>query len=347
MGGRDRRWVSQLVYEYFRLGNWGNDLPVRERIITGVFLCNNTDNDFLKAINNGLNELISLPLNDKLQQLPVALSTEQLFPWTSELSAGVDKTAFTTALLKQPRLFIRVRGGRLNKVKALLDKGEVKYEVLNDQTLSLPNSTKIETLITDKSWYEIQDASSQATGVLFKPQKEEKWWDCCAASGGKSILLKDQQPGIQLLASDIRKSILENLRYRFADAGIKQYDTMVADLTAGNLDTLLGKRRFDGILLDAPCSGSGTWGRTPESISFFKAEEINKFQQLQQRIVQNVIPFLKPGGALIYITCSVFKEENEEIVQFIEQHSSLRKQEGGIIQGYDKGADTMFAVRMQ
>lgn len=347
MGGRDRRWVSQLVYEYFRLGHWGKDMPVKERIISGVFLCNTSDNDFLRAINSNLNDQVTLPLNEKMQLLPGSITPEQFFPWTRALSADVDAGAFTTALLKQPRLFIRVRGNRLNKVKALLDNAAISYDVIGDQTLSLPNSTKIESLLPDKSWYEIQDASSQATGALFKPQKDEKWWDCCAASGGKSILLKDQQPGIQLLASDIRKSILENLRQRFAAAGIRQYDTMVADLTAGNLPTLLGKRQFDGILLDAPCSGSGTWGRTPESISFFKEEEIGRFQQLQQRIVQNVIPFLKKGGVLIYITCSVFKQENEEVIQFIEQVSGLRKQEGGIIPGYDKGADTMFAVRMQ
>ena len=275
------------------------------------------------------------------------LETEMLFPWVNELSAGVNASAFTEALLKQPRLFIRVKSEKLNKVKALLDKAETSYEVLNAHTISLPNSTKIETIIPDKSLYEVQDASSQAAGALFRPQKNEQWWDTCAASGGKSLILKDEQPDVKLLVSDIRKSILDNLHQRFKTAGIKQYDSLVADLTSDKVAGLLGKRKFDGIILDAPCSGSGTWGRTPESISFFDKDEIYKFQSLQQQIVKNVIPFLKEGGVLIYITCSVFKQENDQMVEYIENISKLRKQEGGIIAGYDKGADTMFAVRMQ
>ncbi|RFS24670.1 RsmB/NOP family class I SAM-dependent RNA methyltransferase [Chitinophaga silvatica] len=347
MGGRDRRWISQLVYQYFRLGYWGKSLPVKEKIITGVFVGETSENDFLKAIRPELNDKANLSLEEKLQLLPLPLDASMLFPWISELSEGIDAKAFAEALLKQPRLFIRVRNDKLQKILALLEKNEVKYEVLNTHTISLPNSTKIETIIPDKGWYEVQDASSQATGELFRPHKNEQWWDACAASGGKSLLLKDEQPDVRLVVSDIRKSILDNLQQRFKTAGIKQYESIVADLTSDKLPALLGKRKFDGIILDAPCSGSGTWGRTPESISFFNRDEIYKFQSLQQQIVKNVIPYLKEGGALIYITCSVFKQENDQMVEYIENISKLRKQEGGVIPGYDRNADTMFAVRMQ
>ncbi|MGO4290117.1 Fmu (Sun) domain-containing protein [Chitinophaga sp. RAB17] len=347
MGGRDRRWISQLVYHYFRLGHWGKSLPVSERIITGALLCETAPNDFLAAVRPAWNHSTTLPLTEKAALLSEALTPSSIFPLLEDLSAGIDANVYAYTILKQPRLFIRVRNNRLEKVLQLLDKAAVIYEVFaNNTTVALPNGTKIEVIVPEKSWYEVQDASSQQTGELFLPTKQQRWWDCCAASGGKSILLKDQQPGVQLLVSDVRRSILENLQQRFVAAGIKNYEARVADLTAENFPASMGSQQFDGIILDAPCSGSGTWGRTPESISFFKKEEIAKYQQLQKRIAHNVIPFLRRGGALIYITCSVFRQENEEVVKYIEEISDLRQEKGGVIAGYDKGADTMYAVRM-
>jgi 16S rRNA (cytosine967-C5)-methyltransferase len=347
MGGRDRRWISQLVYHYFRLGNWGKSLSVSERIITGAFLCETTPNDFLAAIRPAWNQQIALPHAGKAALLPVPLTPDTLFPFLPELSAGIDANAYAYTVLKQPRLFIRVRNNKLDKVLQLLDKAAIAYELFaNNTTVALPNGTKIEVVVPEKSWYEVQDASSQQTGELFHPQPHQRWWDCCAASGGKSILLKDKQPGVQLLVSDVRRSILENLQQRFATAGVKHFEARVADLTAENFPASMGSQQFDGIILDAPCSGSGTWGRTPESISFFKKDEIGKYQQLQKKIAHNVAPFVKKGGSLIYITCSVFKQENEEVVKYIEEISDLRKQEGGVIAGYGKGADTMYAVRL-
>lgn len=347
MGGRDRRWISQLVYHYFRLGHWGKSLPVSERILAGALLCETAPNDFLGAVRSAWNPQTTLPLADKAALLSEALTPEAIFPFSGDLSESIDANGYAYTMLKQPRLFIRVRNNRLEKVLQLLDKAAVAYEVFaNNTTIALPNGTKIEVIVPEKSWYEVQDASSQQTGELFLPIKQQRWWDCCAASGGKSILLKDQQPGVQLLVSDVRRSILENLQQRFTAAGVKNYEARVADLTAENFPASMGSQQFDGIILDAPCSGSGTWGRTPESISFFKREEIQKYQQLQKRIAHNVIPFVRKGGALIYITCSVFKQENEEVVKYIEEISALRRQGGGVIAGYDKGADTMYAVRL-
>ncbi|CAL1516692.1 RsmB/NOP family class I SAM-dependent RNA methyltransferase [Chitinophaga sp. MM2321] len=346
MGSRDRRWISQLVYHYFRLGHWGKELPLRERILTGTFLCETQSSDWLNALHPAWNEQIQLPLEEKKALIAAPLSPQTIFPFTDDLSEEIDASAFAYTFLQQPRLFIRVRNNRLDKVLQLLEKATVPYEVFdNKATVALPNGTKIEEIVPEKSWYEVQDASSQQTGELFQPGKQERWWDCCAASGGKSILLKDQQPGVQLLVSDVRRSILENLQQRFAAAGIKHYEARVADLTAESFAASMGEQQFDGIILDAPCSGSGTWGRTPESLTFFKREEILKYQQLQKSIAHTVIPFVKKGGVLIYITCSVFRQENEEVVKYIEENSALRKQAGGVIKGYHTGADTMYAVR--
>ncbi|WP_218164046.1 RsmB/NOP family class I SAM-dependent RNA methyltransferase [Chitinophaga sancti] len=325
MGSRDRRHISQLVYSYYRLGYlYKADKSVQERILLGSYLCKaeEAENFTIEA--------------------PAEIPFESIFPFQNELSPEINPLAFSQSFLKQPFLFIRTRKDKQEAIKKLLTRNEISFDEWGPNTLALPNSTKIDAIVTDKSWYEIQDASSQEVGNLFHPKPGEAWWDSCAASGGKSILLLDKEPKIKLMVSDVRPSIIANLHMRFKEAGIRDYTSMVMDLT-GNIAL---ERRFDHIILDAPCSGSGTWGRTPENLSFFKEEQIREFQQLQQSIAGNVVKLLKPGGSLIYITCSVFRAENEEVVAHLENTTNLKKQEGGIIPGYEKGADSMFAVRL-
>lgn len=200
-------------------------------------------------------------------------------------------------------------------------------------------------IFQNQHWFEIQDLSSQQTAQFFKPNKWEHWWDACAASGGKSLLLHELEPELKLVVSDIRESILANLDERFQQAGLRKYQKKLIDLTK-NVDPELHDYEFDGIILDAPCSGAGTWSRTPEMISQFQDFKIQSFKNLQQSIVSNVVKYLKPGKPLIYITCSAFKAENENIVDFLVSEFGLKLEEKTISKGYGHKADTMFVARM-
>ena len=191
----------------------------------------------------------------------------------------------------------------------------------------------------------MQDLSSQKTGAFFQPQKYDYWWDCCAASGGKSLLLHDLEPQIQLLVSDVRETSLNNLDERFQLAGLKKYQKKVLDLLLNN-EQELHHYTFDGVILDAPCSGSGTWGRTPEMLHFFDVQKITYFQKLQKTIAANVLNYLKPGKPLIYITCSVFKQENEEVIAYLQEEHHLKLESMEVIRGYQDKADTMFVARL-
>jgi 16S rRNA (cytosine967-C5)-methyltransferase len=165
-------------------------------------------------------------------------------------------------------------------------------------------------------------------------------WDCCAASGGKSILLVDRFPSVILTATDIRESILINLRKRLSEAGIRNYSAFTADITSPSFQM---KGSYDLIICDAPCSGSGTWARTPEQLRFFREEEIMRYVSLQKKIAQNASRFLRQGGYLLYITCSVFKMENEELVQsLVSDKLQIESQQYFI--GYHERADTLFAT---
>ena len=118
------------------------------------------------------------------------------------------------------------------------------------------------------------------------------------------------------------------------------------DLTQ-DIDDIMEGKSFDGILVDAPCTGSGTWGRTPEMLTQFDEEHIQTFVSLQQRIVDSVIRYLKPDGVLMYITCSVFDAENEQLVRYLVDKHGLTVEAAGIIKGYDRKSDSMFAARLR
>ncbi|MDQ7949858.1 MAG: RsmB/NOP family class I SAM-dependent RNA methyltransferase, partial [Pedobacter sp.] len=150
---------------------------------------------------------------------------------------------------------------------------------------------------------------------------------------------------VQLLVSDIRTNSLNNLQERFQLAGIKKYQLKQMDLLQDNTQ-ILHHYEFDGILLDAPCSGSGTWGRTPEMLYFFEEYKIDNYVKLQKAIASNVIQYLKPGKPLIYMTCSVFKAENEDVVDYLIENFGLKLEQKELIKGYGQKADSMFVARL-
>jgi 16S rRNA (cytosine967-C5)-methyltransferase len=355
MGSTDRRVASQLLYNFFRLGQAAIDHPLEERLFIAQFLCNNSADSFLAHFRPELNAQIESSFAEKIDILQdkYRFDLNEVFPFTGHLSKGINKEAFLKSLFIQPDLFIRIHPGKKELVKSVLLSAGVDFKEVSSQTLALPNATKLDLIFggpeitsLNKSYpFEVQDLSSQQTGSYFEPKRYEHWWDACAASGGKSLLLFNQEPLIKLVVSDIRESVLNNLDERFIGAGLRTYQKKVLDLTQ-NADPILHNFQFDGIILDAPCSGSGTWGRTPEMISQFEEYKIQGFHNLQKTIAANVIKYLKPGKPLIYITCSVFKEENENVVGHLVNELGLQLESSAVLKGYENKADTMFVARL-
>ena len=348
MGSRDRKIATKLLYNYFRIGDLLKDETPEIRLIVAEFLCNHQASSFLAHFKPEWDENIQLAVADKIEIIKKEypkFDLNTIFPFSEHLSDGLNFDEFYFSLLVQPDLYIRMKRGSEIKIQKLLEEAGIQFNAINSQTLALPNGTKLDSILLDKGSYEVQDISSQKVGSYFKPQKWDKWWDCCAASGGKSLLLYDEQPDIKLLVTDNRESILTNLTERFALAGIRNYQKKILDLTQ-NPDLLLHDYAFDGIILDAPCSGSGTWGRTPEMMAQFKDYKIKFFTELQRKIAANVIKYLKPEKPFIYITCSVFKEENEEQVAWLIKTFDLTLESFEMIKGYESKADTMFVARL-
>lgn len=348
MGGKDRRWASRYIYSYFRLGKALIELPTLTRLAIADFLCNTdvsliTEAHFAEGV-----EHVGLDVSAKLAYLKTIYPSFQLadvFPFKQELSEGVDKEAFLQSLFVQPDLFIRVAKQKLPSVKLAIEGAGISVKQIGDTCLAMPNGTKLADVISDEGCYQVQDYSSQLTGKYFEPQAYDYWWDCCAASGGKSLLLHSLQPKVKLLVSDLRQTILDNLKERFASAGLKNYQAKVLDMLEDN-EQILHHYNFDGVLVDAPCSGAGTWGRTPEMLYFFEEAKVAHYKKLQQQIASNVMKYVNEGKPIIYMTCSIFKSENEDVVQYLMDQFPLRLEKMELIKGYENKADSMFVARL-
>ena len=342
-GSRDRRLISDLCFCFFRLGGAFRDREMQERLLIGQFVCHD-QSVFVQELKPEWKEATFLPAKEKFLFLDASQAGE-VFPLKDELSSEIETDAFQLSFLQQPHLFLRIRPGKEKIVVQKLQKAGIVYS-LEGTCLRLSNSTKIDDILLIDDEAVVQDISSQRVLELLQRQtpndkRQTAAWDCCAASGGKTILLYDTFPNVRITATDIRESILLNLRNRLKRAGITSFRSFVADVAAPHFSM---QGSFDIILCDAPCSGSGTWGRTPEQLQFFPKEKIGHYTALQKRIALNASRSLRPNGFFLYITCSVLQKENEDVVAFLRQNSGMQFLSQQYSSGYDKKGDTLFCA---
>jgi 16S rRNA (cytosine967-C5)-methyltransferase len=347
-GSRDRRVIASLCYDYFRLGisvKAGTD--INEKLLLGFFLVENKSSELFASVKQEWNDRIQLSFPEKIDMLNGAVDINNIFPFAKELSPEIDAEKFNLSFLLQPKVFIRIRPGNEKVVFKKLSAANIPYEKMNESCLAFSNTEKISEVLNIEKEVVIQDFNSQQTGTFLNhiPQSDQSInvWDCCAASGGKSIQAFDLLKNIELTVTDIRKSILENLKQRFIKAGISDFHSFVADISDDRVSNTIDISP-DLIIADVPCSGSGTWARTPEQLHFFSQETIEKYAVLQKNIVKNSSEKLNAGGYFLFITCSVFTKENEENVDFLTSFCNLQKIESRYFKGYTMQADTLFAA---
>jgi 16S rRNA (cytosine967-C5)-methyltransferase len=175
-----------------------------------------------------------------------------------------------------------------------------------------------------EGWVSVQDAAAQLAAQLLDVQAGQRVLDVCAAPGGKTAHILELQPELRsLLAVDIDEQRLNRVADTLARLQL-QADLKAAD--AAQPDQWWDGELYDRILLDAPCSALGVIRRHPDIKLLRRAEDIDILQQLQWQILQAAWRMLRPGGILLYATCSVLKRENElQIEQFLEQHGDARE----------------------
>ncbi|EJF83207.1 RsmB/NOP family class I SAM-dependent RNA methyltransferase [Candidatus Bartonella washoeensis] len=230
------------------------------------------------------------------------------------------------ALATRPSLDLRVNSLKATPEKVLkaLQKNKVQSLSWFPQALRIapienfgrhPN-LQVE-LSFQKGHFEIQDLGSQIVTHLVEVKANMQVLDYCAGAGGKTLALAANMKNQgQIYAYDSDKIRLSRIFDRLRRAGVCNVRSHVQE---EELKPLIGQ--MDIVLLDAPCSGTGTWRRRPDTKWLLTLKQLRKRQLEQRAILNKAIDYLKPNGRLVYITCSLFVDENEEqISHFLQQH---------------------------
>ena len=260
--------------------------------------------------------------------------------WLAEaLSASGVGAADAAMLLDRAPLDIRVN--TLKADRATLDlpvRGEL---LLAPQGLRLPHGTNVESWDAYQAGQiEVQDGGSQLTCLAVAAQPGETVIDLCAGAGGKTLALAAAMDGRgRLIASDTDRTRLSRLAPRAERAGAGLIETRLLNPNR-ELDALADLAgQADAVLVDAPCSGTGTWRRNPEARWRLTPQEVARYAAIQSRLLDLAAGLVRPGGRLVFVTCSLLDAEGaDQIDAFLARQAGWRAEAPGIGAGTPRGA---------
>ena len=260
---------------------------------------------------------------------PADISSRECLPeWIySHLDFEPDED-FLALQQSRPPLWLRVQRKTIDEVTESLRQQNI--EAVPDSRLTSALRIDVPVNLPEleaykQGWIEVQDLSSQCIGKICVPQEGECWWDACAGGGGKSLHLASLMNGKgTITASDVRSAKLEDLRQRAKRAGFSNIRTREWD----GAGLPIGENSCDGVLIDAPCSSSGRWRRNPESRWLLTEEQVTELAAVQKNLLDTASKAVKPGGVLVYATCSLLRDENRlNTESFLASHSEFTLEE--------------------
>ncbi len=297
---RDKIWRIFAVWAVLRgytLPDWKyfEDTPVRR--IKGKFDELSKIRKYRESIPDWLDDLGSKELGEE--------------KWTKEIAAQNE----------QAKVILRVNRLKTTKEKlrALLMDLNIETEFHKDYPDALILKERANVFLTDAfkdGLFEVQDASSQLVAYFLDVQPGMRVVDTCAGAGGKTLHLASlmENKG-QLIAMDLYESKLKQLKIRAKRNGAFNIEPRVIESTK-TIKKL--HEKADRVLIDAPCSGLGVLKRNPDSKWKLQPEFVNNIRKVQAEVLENYSKIVKPGGKLVYATCSVLPSENQEqIKQFL------------------------------
>ncbi len=257
---------------------------------------------------------LALRLNQRFQSdessMPFSELRAKAVPaWAAEVMAVGDE--WLCSLQREPKLWLRAKRETVGQLAEKLLGAEVSPR-LPEALLYRGEEDLFKTPEFHAGEFEIQDIASQMVGQLCNPQPGETWWDTCAGEGGKTLHLSDlmQNKGM-LWASDRAEWRLAKLKRRAGRAKVFNYRSAAWD-GGKKLPT---KTKFDGVLVDAPCSGIGTWQRNPQARWTTTTNDVSELSAIQKNLLANVALSVKPGGKLIFSVCTLTRAESTEVVE--------------------------------
>ena len=246
---------------------------------------------------------------------------ESIPDWLDELGEkelGKKWDKEIAALNKQASVILRVNPlkATLEEVQTKLSEAEIQTETIKGYPHALKLVERANVFVTDafqNGWFEVQDASSQKVAQLLDPKPGMRIIDVCAGAGGKSLHIASlmENKG-QVVSMDIYANKLTELKRRARRNGIHNIETRVIDSSKA-IKKLIGKA--DKLLIDAPCSGLGVLRRNPDAKWKLEPEFLDKIRATQVEILDSYSRMVKPGGQMVYATCSILPSENEKQVK--------------------------------
>jgi 16S rRNA (cytosine967-C5)-methyltransferase len=310
LGAHDRREIGETLYQLFRwrglLDGLGAKSCWKKRLRLLMTL------DLAQAVQNR-----NLPAHIRCSY------PEDLFNFLVN-SLGFDR-AFQLALISNEQAPTTVRVNTLKKSRESLLKewGHLGARpcLLSDVGIVLPKRVPLLALPEfRKGWFELQDEGSQLVAAQVAAKPGDLVLDYCAGSGGKSLAVALGMGGRgQLFLYDVRKEPLHQAKLRLRRAGVQ--NTQIIH----SYDTLTQKLRgkMDWVIVDAPCSGTGTLRRNVDAKWRLSRQRIEGLVALQRTILAQAVTFVRPGGRLLYATCSVLPEENERQMKWLQGQTGL------------------------
>ena len=292
-----RMWAVWAVLKGIELPDWKQIETTPERRIKGKFDELSKIRKYREAVPDWIDELGVKALGEKL--------------WTEEL----------TALNVKAEVILRTNTLKTNKEqlrKILLEEG-IDVEPIKGyaSALRLPERANVfQTEAFKKGYFEVQDASSQLVAEILDVKPGQRVVDTCAGAGGKSLHLAAlmENKG-QLISMDIYGSKLKELKRRARRNGAHNIDTR--EITS----TKVFKKLYgtaDRVLIDAPCTGLGVLRRNPDSKWKMQPEFLEKITKTQYEIIRSYSKIVKPGGKMVYATCSIIPQENnDQVISFL------------------------------
>lgn len=254
-----------------------------------------------------------ITLCERMRSKPESFSMDELsravpdWIW-DEMSVGPE---WLRSLQTEPKVWLRARSGQGSALAGKLGECWIPEE-FPDAVEYRGTEDLFRTPEFQAGEFEIQDIASQAVGLLCAPKPGETWWDACAGEGGKTLHLSDlmQNKGL-IWASDRAEWRLKKLKLRAKRAQCFNYRSAIWN---GGLK-LPTRTRFDGVLVDAPCTGVGTWQRNPHTRWSSAAEDLKELAKLQESLLVHAAAAVKPGGKLVYAVCTLTRVETVNVVE--------------------------------
>ena len=330
-GSRDRKFFAETVYEIVRHRRKLSFVAGSEKPWPLVAA-------YLISTQNSLPawaEFADFDAKLMRQRLsePMPEHVAQSFPdWLHELGRAEFAEQWPklmAALNQQAEVFLRANELKISaeQLASELAKNDIAAVPVHSEKFQLPCALKLtvrkNVFVTEafkKGLFEVQDAASQLVAPLLDVKPGLRVADACAGAGGKSLHLAAMMKNKgKIIALDIHEWKLKELKTRAARDGVDIIETKVIESNK-TIKRLEGS--FDRVLLDVPCSGMGVLRRNPDTKWKLTPDELKRLTELQREILTNYTQLCKPGGKLVYATCSILRRENEDQVSwFLESEA--------------------------